>query len=152
MLHGATMPDILPETSQQKSAPSDTQRVLAELAALLDQGGTVLDGPLGDQSSPLVKLQSLQWVNPHLPIGWPVMPKGLLPKAAAYAKKIVRVALRWYINPLVDQQNDYNEAVAASFRTLCQEIARLEIKIFELEAKLEQAEEAARAARNADAP
>jgi len=39
------------------------------------------------------------------------MPRGLIPKLVAYAKKITRRLLRWYINPLVDQQNAYNAAV-----------------------------------------
>jgi O-antigen chain-terminating methyltransferase len=30
----------------------------------------------------------------------------------AYAKRVVRLLLRWYINPIVEQQNLYNSAVA----------------------------------------
>jgi len=59
---------------------------------------------------PLLQVREKQVVNPHLPIGWPVMPRGLPARLAAYAQKIVRRLLRWYINPLVAQQNEYNLA------------------------------------------
>ena len=60
---------------------------------------------------PLARVREKQAVNPHLPIGWPVMPPGLVPKLVAYAQKIVRRLLRWYINPIVAQQNEFNAAV-----------------------------------------
>ena len=46
------------------------------------------------------------------------MPRGLIPKLVAYAKKITRRLFRWYINPLVDQQNAYNAAVTDALATL----------------------------------
>ncbi len=140
---GMEMSDTLPGTPQADSATGDAQRVLEELTTLLNRPGAALEGPLGADGDVWARLEEHHWVNPHLPIGWPVMPRGLLPKLSAYAKKIVRVALRWYINPLVAQQNDYNEAVADAFRTMCQEISRLENKVFDLEAKLERAEKPA---------
>jgi SAM-dependent methyltransferase len=60
----------------------------------------------------LARLRELERVNSHLPIGWPVMPKGLVAKAVVYAQKIARRLLRWYIVPLVEQQNAYNRALA----------------------------------------
>jgi 2-polyprenyl-3-methyl-5-hydroxy-6-metoxy-1,4-benzoquinol methylase len=57
------------------------------------------------------KVQRAGQVNPHLPIAWPEWPRGLLPKALALLQKIVRRFLRWYINPIVEQQNTYNQAV-----------------------------------------
>jgi SAM-dependent methyltransferase len=59
---------------------------------------------------PLFQVREKQVVNPHLPIGWPVMPRGLRARLVAYVQKIVRRLLRWYINPLVAQQNEYNLA------------------------------------------
>jgi 2-polyprenyl-3-methyl-5-hydroxy-6-metoxy-1,4-benzoquinol methylase len=74
-------------------------------------------GPLA-QSDALARVREGQWVNPHLPIGWPAMPKGLFAKLQAYTKKIARRLLRWYINPLVEQQNAYNRAVAEALDEL----------------------------------
>lgn len=66
----------------------------------------------------LARVRQTQWVNPHLPIGWPVMPKGLFNKLRAYGQKIVRRLLRWYINPLVEQQNRFNASVVDAFQNL----------------------------------
>jgi len=62
-----------------------------------------------------------QRVNSHLPIGWPVMPRGLIPKLVAYTKKkITQWPLRWYINPRVDQQRAYNTVVTEALAmSLC---------------------------------
>lgn len=119
------------------SSPSDVRGIVSDLQKEIRRHRL----PLGDPGrmyplGPLDNLRRYQRVNPHLPIGWPVMPKGLLPKLAAYAKKIVRRLLRWYINPLVDQQNDYNASATEVITTLqaqAQEHAQM------LGAQLEQA-------------
>ncbi len=60
-------------------------------------------------------------VSAHLPITWGGPP--LIGRGLAYAKRAVRLGLRWYINPIVEQQNNYNAAVT---RTLLQTNAYLE--------------------------
>lgn len=50
------------------------------------------------------------------------MPKGLLPKLSAYTQKITRRLLRWYINPIVAQQNEYNAAVTEVLANLCRQV------------------------------
>jgi hypothetical protein len=143
------MPDPLQQPCQNEIALQDTKRVLGELASLLSETEVVLGGPLSEQGGLLARLDELKWINPHLPIGWPVMPKRLVPKLAAYLKKIVRVALRWYINPLVEQQNRYNETLADTCRALSQELARLESRLFELEASLDERDGNAHVSDNA---
>jgi SAM-dependent methyltransferase len=59
-----------------------------------------------------------EWVNSHLPIGWPVMPKRPGAILKAYAQKVARRLLRWYINPIVDQQNAHNGAVGEALGEL----------------------------------
>lgn len=61
--------------------------------------------------NPMMRVREKQAVNPHLPIGWPVMPRGIVAKLIAYAQKITRRLLRWYINPIVAQQNAFNAAI-----------------------------------------
>ncbi len=78
---------------------------------------------------PLAEVARLQRVESHLPIGWPTLPKGLVPKLAAYAKKIVRRLLRWYINPIVDQQNVYNAAVTRALMALTEQQRQFERKM-----------------------
>jgi hypothetical protein len=53
-------------------------------------------------------------VNPHWPIAWPSWPPGLWPKIEALLQKVVRRLLRWYFNPIVEQQNRFNSALGAS--------------------------------------
>ena len=48
-------------------------------------------------------------VSAHLPVTWDMPVAGRL---GSYIKRTVRVMLRWYINPIVEQQNRYNQAVA----------------------------------------
>lgn len=65
-------------------------------------------------------------VNPHLPIAWPSWPRGVWPKIAALAQKIVRRLLRWYINPIVEQQNQFNAAVVRALDELSEQLSQLE--------------------------
>ncbi len=48
-------------------------------------------------------------VSAHLPITWEMRVLGRL---GAYTKRLVRILLRWYINPIVEQQNRFNSATA----------------------------------------
>jgi hypothetical protein len=93
-------------------------------------------------SDALARVRLYQHVNSHLPIGWPNMPPGLLPKLRAYAQKIVRRLLRWYINPLVDQQNLFNTAVTEVLSGLSLRIERQDQLLHDLQRKIESEESA----------
>ncbi|MBN1400571.1 MAG: class I SAM-dependent methyltransferase [Anaerolineae bacterium] len=95
------------------SQSEDVDAILADLQAALRKHRAALEsmGVL-DPPDPLANVRQHQWVNSHLPIGWPKMPRGLVPKLVAYAQKITRRLLRWYINPIIDQQNALNAAVS----------------------------------------
>lgn len=49
---------------------------------------------------------------------WPLRSRSLAERLINLANKIVRRLLRWYINPIVEQQNAYNDAVARALRLL----------------------------------
>ncbi len=55
------------------------------------------------------------FVSAHLPINWRVRIAGRL---SSYAKRAVRILLRWYINPIVEQQNRFNSATARTISEL----------------------------------
>lgn len=76
--------------------------------------------------SPVAVAADLARVSAHLPVTWetPVLGRGL-----ALAKRATRIALRWYINPIVEQQNAFNDAVVRA-------LAELESHQHELERKL----------------
>jgi hypothetical protein len=84
------------------------------------------------------EVNDLWFVSAHLPITWRVPGPGT---AVAYFKKATRVLLRWYINPIVEQQNRFNSAVAralvemtAQQERLTREWAALEERVAALEA------------------
>jgi hypothetical protein len=106
---------------------SSIQKIVAELQAEVRRYQKTLDGTgVAGRSDPLVRMSMYSHVNSHLPIGWPTMPPGVLSKLRAYAQKITRRLLRWYINPLVDQQNLFNAAVAEALVSLSQQVERQE--------------------------
>ncbi len=120
-----------PEPLFPTHSQADPQHVLDEIVSLLEE---MEAGPRDARALP--ELTSIMWVNSHLPIGWPTMPKGLFPKVSAYAKKITRRLLRWYINPIVDQQNNYNGVLAETIIDLRNRVTDLEQKVLFLEAEL----------------
>jgi hypothetical protein len=69
-------------------------------------------GPYLVREQALERVCASMRVNPHLPIAWPDWPEGLWPKVVAAMQKAVRRLLRWYIDPIVEQQNAYNAEVA----------------------------------------
>jgi len=58
-------------------------------------------------------------VEKHATINWP---PGLLRKAIALYHKIMRRLLRWYINPIVSQQNQFNAATLRAVQTILSDL------------------------------
>ena len=65
-------------------------------------------------------------VEPHQPIAWPEWPPGLGPKITAILQKLTRRLLRWYIDPIVEQQNQINAVLLHAVETLAQEMTFLQ--------------------------
>lgn len=42
----------------------------------------------------------------------------LVGPALVYVRRVMRLSLRWYINPIIEQQNAYNEAVVRALHEL----------------------------------
>lgn len=68
---------------------------------------------------------------------WPLEGKTPYAQAWALVNKVVRRYLRWYINPIVEQQNAYNDAAARAIRLLSEQNAELRRELAELRAKLD---------------
>lgn len=85
--------------------------------------------------SALKQVHATAWVNPHLPIAWPAWPKGLWPRLVALTQKVIRRLLRWYINPMVEQQNRFNSAVVQALDEMQQAISCLEQSSSEKQAR-----------------
>lgn len=86
------------------------------------------------------------FVSAHLPITWDLPVAGRL---GSYTKRLVRILLRWYINPIVEQQNRFNSATARAIveitayqERMTREWQILEERIARMEAALVEEREA----------
>ncbi len=80
-------------------------------------------------------------VNPHQPIAWPTWPPGLWPKIEAFLQKVIRRLLRWYINPIVEQQNRFNSALVQAVDEMWWAISHLERQLSDMEDRNAQNDE-----------
>lgn len=95
------------------------------LARRRQSGGSLADADDAALSELQAAIQDVNLnakVNSHLPLLWEDMVMGRL---RSFVQRVVRRLLRWYINPIVDQQNAYNAAVAHALTLLAAENARL---------------------------
>lgn len=102
-----------------KTAREESIDLAATIAALRAQAvtrgkvmGLSVQTPLDD---PLRRVEDLAHISAHFPIMWtiPIVGRGL-----ALVQRAIRIGLRWYINPIVDQINDFNEATVTALNTL----------------------------------
>ena len=116
--------------------PIDVAAILGQLRAEVRaaRGGLseetahlALGVDLDELRDSIAEVEALRAVSAH----WPIQGQTLRERAVGFVQRIVRRALRWYIDPIVQQQNSYNAAVAHALRLL-------------LDAQLELAREVAR--------
>jgi hypothetical protein len=69
---------------------------------------------------------------------WPLEGRSLYERGWALVNKVVRRYLRWYINPIVEQQNAYNDASARAIRLLIEQNAALRRELDALRAQIGQ--------------
>src|SRR3954452_19560015 len=64
---------------------------------------------------PLQRAADLAHISAHFPIMWrvPIVGRGM-----ALVQRVIRIGLRWYINPIVDQVNDFNEATITALNAI----------------------------------
>jgi hypothetical protein len=72
---------------------------------------------------------------------WPLMGKTVPQRVVALANKLVRRYLRWYINPIVEQQNAYNDTVARALRLLAEAYGELGEQITEAQSAERKAQD-----------
>jgi hypothetical protein len=62
----------------------------------------------------LQEVEASRAVSAH----WPIHGRTLPQRGVAFLNRLVRRYLRWYINPIVDQQNAYNDVIARAMHGL----------------------------------
>jgi hypothetical protein len=101
----------------------------AEVRARRRARGQLEPTPLeSDLERSLDEIELYRVVSAH----WPLTGTTLPQRAIALVNKLVRRYLRWYINPIVEQQNAYNDAVARALRCLAEAYADLGEQIVDL--------------------
>jgi hypothetical protein len=65
------------------------------------------------------------WINPHWDIAWPHWPPGIKAKVEAVWQKFSRRVLQWYIEPIIRQQNEFNQATLRAVELLALEVSEL---------------------------
>ena len=127
-----------------------TAEVEATLAAIKrrvrERQGLPADGPdeaPAEARSALTEAMEAAHISAHTPILWdlPIVGRGI-----ALTKRVVRILLRWYINPIVDQQNDFNAAAVRALSDLAAENERLRVALEALRAEQVAAMSVTRAA------
>lgn len=58
------------------------------------------------------------------------------PLITLWKRAVKRLAIAWYVRPLIGQQNDFNQAAATRLAELAAEVERLERRVRDLEARL----------------
>lgn len=74
----------------------------------------------------LTEAMDAAYISAHLPVVWDVPVLGRL---FALTKRATRILLRWYINPIVDQQNDFNAAALRALSALQREVEALRVEV-----------------------
>ncbi len=106
--------------------PNDTAAILEQLRAEVlarraRRPDANDDATLRDLRRALDEIELHRVVSAH----WPLVARSLPERAINLVNKLVRRGLRWYINPIVEQQNAYNDAVARALRLLADGYAEL---------------------------
>jgi hypothetical protein len=119
------------ETSSEPGESEEIERTIEALrSAVRHQAGylTEADIPTGPQITAVRDAADLSSVSAHLPLQSTLPYIGPLLVAV---QRAIRLCLRWYINPIVEQQNAFNESVVRA-------LTELELRQTALERKIER--------------
>jgi hypothetical protein len=109
-------------------SPDDVGAVLAALRAevrarrLAQAPGAAASALDQELARCVEQLEITRVVSAH----WPLESRTPLARAQNLVNKLVRRALRWYINPIVEQQNAFNDVAARTLRLLVDAYAEIE--------------------------
>ncbi|HEY0069200.1 MAG TPA: hypothetical protein VGE04_04445 [Chloroflexia bacterium] len=138
-----------PETTDNGASP-DVATILGDLREQIRQrrAHLAVNDPNDPHALGLAELRrsvevvnEVWFVSAHLPITWDMRVFGRL---LAYTKRVVRVLLRWYINPIVEQQNRFNSATARAITVMNAYQERMTREWMLLEERVAQLEEEVR--------
>ena len=126
--------------SDSTHPPVDVAAVLAEIREGVRQRRASLppDAPLEPALSDidlrrlLAEVEATRVVSVH----WPLQGQTLPQKLIAAVNKVVRRYLRWYINPIAEQQNNANDAIVRTLHGLVTTIEEQQAELARLRARV----------------
>ncbi len=116
---------------QIESEQIDVAATIAALRAQAVARGKAMG--LTEQASlddPLRQAADVAHISAHFPIMWRIPIVG---RMLSLVQRAMRIGLRWYINPIVDQINDFNEATVTALNTITARQEALAARIAALE-------------------
>lgn len=93
---------------------ADLQQRIQANASAPGQASELTKAELSALHEALHELELTRVISAH----WPIEGQGIVGRIIAVIQKVTRRLLRWYINPIVEQQNAYNDAVLRALRLL----------------------------------
>ena len=120
--------------------PIDVGALLAQLRTEVRAARGLLDdssahtSPAGIDADELraaiAEVEALRAVSAHWPLTWRTPRQ----RIEVFAQRLIRRGLRWYVEPIVQQQNAYNNAVARALQLLADAYRQLATEVASLEA------------------
>lgn len=111
-------------STEQPIPPLDVGAILTQLRAEVRAARGTLDDPtahaaglgvdLDELRAAVAEVEALRAVSAHWPLTWRTPRE----RAQVFVQRLIRRGLRWYIAPIVEQQNAYNNAVARTLQLL----------------------------------
>ncbi len=77
----------------------------------------------------VAEVEALRAVSAHWPLTWRTPRERVL----VFVQRLIRRGLKWYITPIVEQQNAYNNAVARALQLLVESQEQLAHQILQLQ-------------------
>lgn len=77
----------------------------------------------------LAEVEALRAVSAHWPLTWHTPRE----RVQVFVQRVIRRGLRWYIAPIVEQQNAYNNAVARAIHLLVESNQQLAAELARLQ-------------------
>jgi hypothetical protein len=121
--------------------PLDVQVILAQLRADVraaqglsgdeQQNAVALGIEWDELRDAVAEVEALRAVSAQWPLTWRTPRQ----RVEVFVQRVIRRALRWYIAPIVEQQNAYNNAVARTLTLLLQSHEQLAADVQKLNMK-----------------
>ena len=117
-----------PEANVPSQLDIDIELVAQQLRQIIDEArhqnaanlSSVAASPAC--TSAIYDMQHHMFVNAHWDIAWPRWPPGVRAKVTALYQKLTRRLLKWYIDPIVSQQNQFNHATLRAVQSILVEV------------------------------